>query len=47
MKTSHAINSTQQKIIIWTISILTVLFALVMLYPIIYKIGRASCRERV
>lgn len=36
MKTSHAINSTQQKIIIWTISILTVLFALVMLYPIIY-----------
>ncbi len=44
MDTLHAINSKRQKAVIWTITIFTAIFALIMLYPIIY-ISLGSFKE--
>lgn len=44
MQSLHAINSRKQKAIMWTVSILTGILALAMLYPIVY-ISLGSFKE--
>ncbi len=44
MQSLHAINSRRQKAIMWTVSILTAILALAMLYPIVY-ISLGSFKE--